>query len=317
VSGLIQLAILIVVAIVLSWMTNRARRLLGGLARRTLTALAALATVLCWLVAVVGVIGAYRLYAPHSASPTSTTVQVAPDQLLVGQRRATGCAGCHSASANLPLDGGNTNLLGGALGTLYAPNLTPGGPLKDWTDAEIARAIREGVDRDGRALLIMPSDAFHHLSDADVNVLVAYLRSQPSVAGTTPGRDASLLGLGLIGAGALPTAEQPHIAQPQSAPPAGVTPEYGQYLADITGCRMCHGADLQGRAPGGFGQPAGPSLGAIAKAWPEGDFVRFFRTGDDPSGRQVDPARMPWRDIGRAYTDDELRAMFAYLRTLS
>jgi mono/diheme cytochrome c family protein len=206
---------------------------------------------------------------------------------------------------------------GQSLGVLVPQNLTPGGPLRDWSDAEIARAIREGVDPDGRPLLIMPSDAFHHLSDADAGMLVAYLRSQPSVSHATSQRDINLLGLMLVGAGLFPTAAQPHIDQPQTAPPAGVTTDYGKYLVDITGCGTCHGADLHGRVPTGFGPPAGPNLAAIVPTWAEGDFVRFFRTGDDPYSRHVDPALMPWQDIGRAYTDDELRAMYAYLHQLS
>jgi mono/diheme cytochrome c family protein len=200
---------------------------------------------------------------------------------------------------------------------LVPPNLTPGGPLQDWTDGEIVLAIREGVDRDGRALLIMPSDAFHHLSDADVTTLVAYLRSQPPVTHPTPVRDMNLLGVLLVGAGVFPTAAQPPIEQPQTAPSSGVTPEYGQYLVDITGCRTCHGANLEGRTPGGFGPPAGPSLRAIIPTWPEGDFVNFFRTGVDPYGRAIDPALMPWPAINQAYTDDELRAMYAYVQSVS
>jgi hypothetical protein len=42
--------------------------------------------------------------------------------------------------------------------------------------------------------------------------------------------------------------------------------------------------------------------------------VTFFRTGRDPYGRML-PADspMPWADIGKAYTDDELGQMYAYL----
>jgi mono/diheme cytochrome c family protein len=120
----------------------------------------------------------------------------------------------------------------------------------------------------------------------------------------------------LVGAGLFPTAEQPHITQLQSAPAAG-TPAFGQYLVDITGCRVCHGENLTGRPPGGFGPPAGPSLRAIVPQWSEADFVKFFRTGQDPNGRTLSPDLMPWKDIGLAYTDDELRAMYAYLRGLT
>ena len=45
----------------------------------------------------------------------------------------------------------------------------------------ICTAIREGMDKSGRGLLIMPSDEYKRLSDQDVQAVVAYLRSQPSV----------------------------------------------------------------------------------------------------------------------------------------
>jgi len=45
--------------------------------------------------------------------------------------------------------------------------------------------------------------------------------------------------------------------------------------------------------------------------------VKFFRTGQDPNGRNIDPDTMPWKDIGQAYTDDELRAIYSYLHSLT
>jgi mono/diheme cytochrome c family protein len=158
---------------------------------------------------------------------------------------------------------------------------------------------------------------FHHLSDVDVQGIVAFLRSQPAANHATPPRDLSVMGMALVGAGLFPTQDQAHIGQPQSAPPAGVTPQYGQYLVDIMGCRACHGATLEGRPPGGFGPPSGPNLRPLVPTWQEAAFVSFFRTGVDPYGRSIDPESMPWQDIGKALTDDELRAMYAYIRSLS
>ena len=90
------------------------------------------------------------------------------------------------------------------MGVLYATNLTPGGPLKDWTDGEIVRAIREGVGQDGRALIGMPSQAYRNLSDADVQALVAYLRSQPAVDNPQPARNLNVAGRALPGRGHVP-----------------------------------------------------------------------------------------------------------------
>jgi mono/diheme cytochrome c family protein len=63
-----------------------------------------------------------------------------------------------------------------------APNITSHrtAGLGGWTDAEIARAIAQGVSRDGRKLQPpMPFPYFARLSPADVNAIVAYLRTVP------------------------------------------------------------------------------------------------------------------------------------------
>ena len=79
------------------------------------------------------------------------------------------------------------------MGMLYAPNLTPGGDIDDWTDGEVIRAIREGVHKTGRSLLIMPSMNYRYMSDDDVQAIVAYLRSQPPTSGQTPANQFNLL----------------------------------------------------------------------------------------------------------------------------
>ena len=313
-SGVAEDLVAIVVAVVLGALAWRRWQAPGVVRRVILGGLTTLLTLVVALVALVGLVGVYRLYTPHGGpAPAGTYGQsVSQDQVDAAGRRANGCAGCHSTTGTTPLDGGERNFLAGPLGRVYAPNLTPGGPLGDWTDGQIARAIREGVDKDGHPLIIMPADAFHHLADADVQALVAYLRSQPPVSHPTASRDLSLMALVLVGGGLFPTVDQPPITSPQIAPPAAVTPEYGKYLLDSTGCQSCHGATLQGGKPGGFGPPAGPNIVALVGTWPEAAFITFFRTGVDAYGRTIDPQVMPWKEIGMAYTDDQLRAMYAY-----
>jgi hypothetical protein len=63
---------------------------------------------------------------------------------------------------------------------------SPPAHLADWSDGEIVRAIRQGVHRSGRSLLIMPSSSWHNLSDEDVQSIVAYLRSLPPEGSSTP-----------------------------------------------------------------------------------------------------------------------------------
>jgi mono/diheme cytochrome c family protein len=117
-------------------------------------------------------------------------VQVAgtPDQIARGERLANLCVSCHTSGNQLPLSGSNfaVKFEFPPLGTLYAPNLTPSGNIKDWTDREVIRAIREGVHKNGRSLLVMPSATMRNMSDEDVQALVAYLRSQLATGQPTP-----------------------------------------------------------------------------------------------------------------------------------
>lgn len=48
--------------------------------------------------------------------------------------------------------------------------------------------------------------------------------------------------------------------------------------------------------------------------WTEDDFIRTLRTGVNPAGDSLHPF-MPWRQI-RRMDDDDLRAIYRYLRTL-
>ena len=69
-----------------------------------------------------------------------------------------------------------------------AANITPHAEgLGGWTDAEIKRAITQGVSRDGRELLpFMPYGLYAKMQESDLDALVAYLRSIPPLSDTAP-----------------------------------------------------------------------------------------------------------------------------------
>ncbi len=210
------------------------------------------------------------------------------------------------------------------LGRLFAPNLTRGrGGVGSHSDAELVRSIRSGVGRDGRALLMMPAQYLRSLSDGDLGAIIAYLRSLPPVDREVPpprvGPVARLLFfLGRL-SDVVPAEALAAAGPPPPAPPPGVSVEYGRYLVDAAGCRVCHRADLDGglhplALPG---EPVPPDLtlsGAL-RSWSERDFLRTLRTGITPDGRGLDDAFMPWRRIGQM-TDAELTAIWRYLRSL-
>jgi mono/diheme cytochrome c family protein len=263
-------------------------------------------------------LNAQRLLGQRPDNPVAEfTVQATPEQVERGRYLVTaipGCISCHASNPTAvpPLLDGNQMQEIAAFGEFYAPNLTPGGRLKDYTDGELERAIREGVGRDGRALAIMPSENFRKMPDTDIAAIVAYLRSQPNVEKVTPPLRPNLLGYVLIGTGMAAPSVQPPVSN-VTAPPREVSPAYGDYLSQIGDCRACHGPQLDGKDRP-TGAPPGPSL-RVVKGWTEAEFINTLRSGVDPTGHLVDPSVMPWPQFGRA-TDDDLKALYAYVTTL-
>jgi mono/diheme cytochrome c family protein len=278
-----------------------------------------LAVVVVLVVLLVGAVylnGQRQLTLRYDNPVPNVTVAASPERIERGRYLVSTfaeCAGCHSTNptGNPPVLDGNHMADLAALGQFYAPNLTPA-RLREWSDGEIVRAIREGVSRDGRGLFIMPSENFRHISDEDVQAIVAFLRQMPAVQKETPPIAPSFLGSMLLGASQVGSTRQPPVRS-VSAPPRGATAEYGQYLVNIGGCRSCHGANLDGEnIP--QGPPPGPTL-RVVKGWTEQQFVQTLRTGTNPSGKQLNPEQMPWPAFG-AGTDEDIRAVYLYLRGL-
>ena len=289
---------------------NTAVKLGGGIA-------ASLAAVVAVLVGVVMLIGLVKFYSPRSAPVPALTVAGSPEQIAHGRHIASSfCASCHSATNELPLTGGVD--LGKdfamPLGSFVTANLTPAGPLKDWSDGEIFRAIRNGIDKDGQGLFAMSGARGRHLSDDDIEAVIAYLRSEPAAANDTPVPldQPNALALILLGAGVIPEGEAP-ITTAINMPAKGPTAEFGKYILSYQDCVLCHGENLTGGEPGQLA-PVGPSL-SVVKGWTQEQFVTTLRTGVDPSGHALDGALMPWPNFGRM-DDDELAAVYAYITSL-
>ncbi len=67
----------------------------------------------------------------------------------------------------------------GPWGVSVSPNITPAG-LAEWSDAAIKTVITQGLRPDGSRLLPpMPVTYYAKMTEADLDALVAYLRSLP------------------------------------------------------------------------------------------------------------------------------------------
>ena len=158
-----------------------------------------------------------------------------------GRRLATihGCvAGCHGANGE-----GQVLFDEPMIGRLIAPNLTHA--VRKYSDPQLAVAIRKGLRPDGRSLVVMPSEAFVELSDADLSRIIAFLRSLPPVAGPAPSLSLRPLGRAGLAIGKFKPAAQ--LIAETVPPPDATDPEaaYGRYLARTT-CAHCHGTSLRG-----------------------------------------------------------------------
>ena len=308
--------VLLLFATLATWLAARCRRASHRGVKWGGTALSGLISVAFVLVIGVVLTGFYKINFPtYRTSAKDVKVAGTQEQVMRGAKFAAICAGCHSADGKLPLVGKNAMGAGAPpAGTLFAANLTPAGEIKDWSDGEIIRAIREGLHKSGRTLLLMPSRGFHNLSDVDVQAIVAYLRSQPAAGRNLPPTRLNILGAVLIGAGLPLTSAQPPITQTIVAPAEGVSAEYGKYLVSVLLCQECHGKDLAGRKAGP-GPPAGPNLTAIVPGWSAEGFIKTLRTGVDPANHTLTEA-MPWKEISFFANEQDLMAIYTYLHGL-
>jgi len=118
-------------------------------------------------------------------------------------------------------------------GSFMSPNITPF-RLKEWSDAEIYRAITSGVSRDGHPLFpIMPYPAYGTLDNEDIYSVIAYIRSLQPID-YLPARSNPTFPMNVI------LHLMPAKAAPQTMPPASDTLRYGEYLVRAAGCIECH-----------------------------------------------------------------------------
>lgn len=131
---------------------------------------------------------------PETGGPTEGRLASTAEKGLeaVGKRKCKDCHGENMAGQTKPLTGQPNVLV-----ELYPPNLTPdvatglGDPnnpdpaVKGYTDDLLARAIREGYDKND--LVLCPQmKHYPEMSDFEVFSIVKYLRSLPPVSQKVP-----------------------------------------------------------------------------------------------------------------------------------
>jgi mono/diheme cytochrome c family protein len=281
---------------------------------------------------------------PAAAQDGSTTTPRAgtPEAALIADgaylARAGDCVACHTARSGRPFAGGLPFEL--PIGTIYSTNITPDPKtgIGDYTEVDFARAVRRGIAKDGTSLYpAMPFPSYARVSDADIHALYVYfMHGVPPVAEANRTADVRwplsmrwplALWRSLFGPG------QPQPASADSDPVRA----RGAYLVEGLGhCGACHtprGMALQEKAlteqEGSLYLSGGAAIdGWIPQSlrgdrltglgsWSETDIVQFLKTGRNPHGSTFGGMSAVVQDSMQFLTDEDLRAIAHYLKTLA
>lgn len=306
------------------------------------------ALVVLLVLVVVVVAGGAVLYQvlsrPAQRPPSEEKVEITPARVQRGEYLAKNVAACFACHAQPdwtryagppqgPPGAGGDCLQGpGIPGAICTPNITPDKEtgIGSWTDGEILRAMREGVDRDGNTLFpLMPYEEYSKMSDEDAKAIVAYLRSMPAVRYEAPRTDLDFPIKYFMRQ--VPKPLDGPVGEPNRSDPV----QYGKYLTDIGICKFCHspvdlkheyipGKEFSGGHPlvGQWGRvvsanltPHETGIGNRTKA----EFIGVFRGFSDPSTapkvKDGHNTGMPWWAYS-GMTDEDLGAIYDYLRSL-
>ncbi|MFB3923589.1 MAG: c-type cytochrome [Terriglobia bacterium] len=293
-----------------------------------------LGIVLLLAVGITFTIGWRPFLGPKARPLTDRKFEPTPERLARGQYIFNGCQGCHSphdwTQHDVPILPG---MKGAGMvlpikelpGRIVAPNLTPDPETGagTWTDDMFARAIREGIGHDGRALFpMMPYPHFRALPDEDLASVVAFIRTLPPVKNPLPKTEIIVPVKYLIRSVPEP------LTAPVPPPDLSTPVKRGEYLVNITGCSDCHtpqrrgqpikGLDFAGGFPltGPWGHVTSVNITPDPSGIPYYDeqlFIQVMRTGY-VKARPLSKI-MPWWDF-KDFTDEDLKAMFAFLKTL-
>lgn len=225
-----------------------------------------------------------------------------------------GCGSCHLEDYS----GANFGEMIPLIEGLWATNISQ--TLPEFTDEELEKLLREGVHPD-REIYLMPSRTSQFLSDADMNALIAYLRTIEPTGERTPlppegFEDAVAKRLPdeywrvqEYGRAFYPNAqEEAEFYAKYRAPSVGEDYERGRYIAAAT-CTSCHGPGLDG-----YGESDGPVDGVTAYSGEE--FDRLMVESVKRDGEKI-AAWWGTPHEGGKFTEAELDDVENYVRTLA
>lgn len=262
-----------------------------------------------WLVGIVLVLAAilyggseWVLRRGHTVALKELAVPADAAAIAEGARlaRLAGCRHCHGREGQ-----GAVLVQDAMFGRIAAPALADAAAR--YSDAELARAVRHGLRKDGSTLWIMPSHSHRYLADDDMARIVAWIRTlkpgpKDSLAQTSFGP----LGRGLVLFGMIPPAVQiGSVSEPVRSA------DTGRYFAGAI-CAGCHALDRE--LPAHDGKGMAPALAPAAAAYDLAGFQRLLHTGKGPTERDLGLMGEVSRESFTAFTPAEIKAIHDYLK---
>jgi mono/diheme cytochrome c family protein len=221
----------------------------------------------------------------------------------------------------------------GIPGTVYGRNITPDPEtgIGTWTDDEVLRAVTQGISKNGDSLFpLMPYVSFNRMAKEDLLSIIAYIRTLKPIKNAVPKRQL-MAPMAMV----YPT----NMLQPSiegNVRPAETDKEkYGEYLATMADCAVCHspmtphGPDMSQMFSGGYLFDLGtfkvnsanitPDSATGIGTWTEERFLTKFIPYREEKNYNFKVGRentiMPLSEYA-GMTDNDLKAIYAYLRTV-
>jgi len=239
------------------------------------------------------------------------------------------CGNCHTKRGPDLLPMTSMFLAGGEkfdspfYGLAHSKNLTSDKDtgIGTWTDAQVIRALREGITKEGNAVgEPMPLAYFNKISDEDATAIAAYLRT------VTPIPNAVLESKYTVPLHSQPAAKGTAVLKTDKA-------AYGAYLVTVAHCLECHTPrNAQGETDysaklGAGGRTFFPIPGKVVRSanitsdketglgnWTNFEIKRAMTEGIGKDGRKLIP-QMPYPYF-KTMTNEDLDTIIAYVRTI-
>ena len=241
---------------------------------------------------------------------------------------AADCVACHSAIGGKPFAGGYP--LNSPMGVIYSTNITPSrtAGIGQYTQADFARAVRDGVTPDGTRLYpAMPYTSYAKMTDSDVAALYQYFMEEVAPV-DTPGPKTELdfpfnVRAAMLGWNALFHSQKRFVADPGKSAQVN----RGDYLVNaLAHCDTCHtprnalmAADNKKALSGGsLGAWYAPNITSDKTSgignWSSDELVAYLRSGHvEGKAQAAGPMAEAVENSLQYLGEDDLKAIAAYL----